>query len=378
MNSQYLLIKTTVALLLGAVAMGCGGIDTAGHPTTNDARLASATSDLISKYKLPAMAGAVVTPTSIRVGVSGVQKVGGSLRVSTDSLWHLGSNAKALNSALVAKLVERGTIKWSTTLGSVFPELSSTARPQTLALTVEQLLLMRAGLPALQVQTEILLVPKFQGSERQQRFEFVKWATQQAPEANPGEFLYSNSNNPVVAAMLEKVTGEDWFKLLKREILAPMGMNNVVYGWPAQSGSDQPWGHLYETTAGIHVPLNPDIPENQLPAYLVPSGGLSMTATDYARFLQESLNGLKGKNGVLLASSVQRIFSPSLGGTYAMGWEAVEFEGRRVYSFTGSLELFNSQAAIDPTNSRAALCFTNGGASEPVFNAILEGTQTFN
>ncbi len=83
------------------------------------------------KFNVPAMAVAVGTSGGIKfVGAVGVRKRGTEIPVTLDDLWHLGSDGKAMTSTLVARLVERGQLKWDSTLAGVFPDLAPQMNPE--------------------------------------------------------------------------------------------------------------------------------------------------------------------------------------------------------------------------------------------------------
>jgi CubicO group peptidase (beta-lactamase class C family) len=62
-----------------------------------------------SKYKLPALAGAIVTSRGLTaIGVTGVRKTGTDVAVTVDDTWHLGSDTKAMTAVLIGLVVEQG------------------------------------------------------------------------------------------------------------------------------------------------------------------------------------------------------------------------------------------------------------------------------
>ena len=94
------------------------------------------------------MVAAVVTSEGIRfVGAVGVRKRGTEIPVTLSDQWHLGSDGKIMTSTLIARLVERGQLRWDTTLAEVFPEVAGQMHPDFRQVTLLQLLSHRAGLP---------------------------------------------------------------------------------------------------------------------------------------------------------------------------------------------------------------------------------------
>jgi CubicO group peptidase (beta-lactamase class C family) len=124
----------------------------------------------------PAVAVAVMSSqATLESGVSGLRIVNGTAQVTPADLWHLGSNTKAMTAALAGVLVQRGQIKWDTTLADVLPNQPGVL-PVYEAVTLEELLSHRAGVIPL---TEFNSLPEFTGDFHQRRLEFVSWALSQ-------------------------------------------------------------------------------------------------------------------------------------------------------------------------------------------------------
>src|SRR5687767_10317309 len=97
-------------------------------------------------YNLPAMGVAIVMLDEgvTAVEVAGTRRATGGAAVSTDDLWHLGSNLKAMTSLLAAVAVSQGRIQWTTTLAQAFPELAN-IRAEYRDLTLRELLSHQSG-----------------------------------------------------------------------------------------------------------------------------------------------------------------------------------------------------------------------------------------
>jgi CubicO group peptidase (beta-lactamase class C family) len=112
-------------------------------------KLESNFEEIRKKYQLPALAGAVVRSAGVSdLTVVGVRKLGTTTAVTKDDLWHLGSNTKMMTAVLAARLVEAGKLKWDSTLGDVFPNISFKKTPEAKAITLTQLLSHRSGFPS--------------------------------------------------------------------------------------------------------------------------------------------------------------------------------------------------------------------------------------
>ena len=121
---------------------------TALCPLAGDEAVTSRLKPIRQKFGVPAMAAALVTSEGIQfVGAVGVRKRGTEVPVALNDLWHLGSDGKAMTSTLIARLVERGQLKWDSTLAEIFPELAPQMNPDFQKVTLLQLLSHHAGLP---------------------------------------------------------------------------------------------------------------------------------------------------------------------------------------------------------------------------------------
>ncbi len=149
-------LKPTIAALLMLYAFAACTLPPGGVPThavsnngVGDSDLLSVLRQIRNKYKVPAMAAALVTDKGLqKIAAIGTRKWGTDSPVTTNDLWHLGSDTKAMTATLAATLVEEGRLKWTTTVAEVFPELADTFDPGFHDVNLLQLLSHQAGLPA--------------------------------------------------------------------------------------------------------------------------------------------------------------------------------------------------------------------------------------
>ena len=93
-----------------------------------------------------------------------------------------------MTSTLIARLVERGQLKWDSTLAEVFPELAPQMNPEFQKVTLLQLLSHRAGLPA------NLNLAEYLGNDVESlRLRAVRQELAKKPQSTPGsKYAYSN------------------------------------------------------------------------------------------------------------------------------------------------------------------------------------------
>ena len=190
-------------------------------PLAGDEAVTRALKPIRQKFGVPAMAAAVVTSEGIQfVGAVGVRKHGTEIPVTLTDEWHLGSDTKAMTATVIARLVERGQLKWDTTLAEVFPELAAPMHPDFKTVTLRHLLSHRAGLPA------NLNLPQYSGDDvTALRLRAVREELAKPPTHPPGShYEYSNLGYIIAGAVVEKITGQSWEHAISAELFAPLQM----------------------------------------------------------------------------------------------------------------------------------------------------------
>jgi CubicO group peptidase (beta-lactamase class C family) len=297
------------------VAVSTAGVMTASAALSTPADSAQALEAIRKKHDLPALAVVVVKEGRIcdRAAV-GVRKWGETTPVTTNDVFHIGSCTKSMTATLTAMLIEDGKLRWDTTIADVFPELKAKTDKQYEAVTVQQLLTHRGGVPGQPPAAAWKRAWEQKGTPVQQRREFIEAVLNQPPEAAPGtKMIYSNQGYAIVGAMLEKLTGTPWETLITARLFKPLHMDSAGFGPPGTPGAvDQPWGHTRKLL--VTLPLQEDNP----PA-IAPGGRVHCSLDDLARFTIFHLQ--RGQtNGLLKAETLARLHTPPDGGDYACGW----------------------------------------------------------
>ncbi len=299
-------------LLASVLVIGANPVS-AAPPVSDD--MTQALEVIRKKHDLPALAAVVVKDGRIcdRVAV-GVRKWGDSTPVTTNDVFHIGSCTKSMTATLAARLIEEGKLRWNTTIADVFPEWKGEMNSQYEAVTVEELLTHRGGVPGAPPPAAWAQAWRKQGSPTEQRREFVEAVLRQPPAAAPGtKMIYSNQGYAIVGAMLEKITGTSWESLITEKLFKPLHMDSAGFGPPGTIGAvDEPWGHTRKLF--ITVPVQADNP----PA-IAPAGGVHCSLDDLARFtifhMQRPPMG-----GLLKPETLVKLHTPPAGSDYACGW----------------------------------------------------------
>ncbi|SEM82854.1 CubicO group peptidase, beta-lactamase class C family [bacterium A37T11] len=139
-----------------------------------------------------------------------------------DSRFELASISKTMTGIGILMLVEKGKLKLDQTVNDFYPDFPYPG------ITIKQLLSHRSGLPNYVYFTDDLWPDKKKGMSNQDVMKLLiekKPAAYSKPDAR---FFYNNSNFMVLAAIIEKVTGETYTAYMKENVFNPAGMNHTV------------------------------------------------------------------------------------------------------------------------------------------------------
>jgi CubicO group peptidase (beta-lactamase class C family) len=346
-------------------------------PLVGDEAVTQALKPIRQKFNVPAMAAAVVTSDGIKfVGAVGARKRGTEIPVTLADLWHLGSDTKAMTGTLIARLVERGLLRWDSTLAEIFPDLAPQMNPEFQKVTLLQLLSHRAGLPA------NLDLASYLGDDVQAlRLRAVREYLANKPESKPGStFAYSNLGYIIAGAIVEKVTGEPWERAVTDEVFKPLQMNSTSFGGMGTPGQvDQPWPH---TSDG--KPMAENGPAMDNPPVMGPVGRIHCSIQDWARFVQDQLRGDRGEPALLKPESYRKLHTPPFGGDYALGWRVVDrsWGGGKVLNHGGDNTMNFANVWVAPQRDFAILvCVNQSGdtafkASDEAIGAMVKLLQS--
>ena len=342
-------------------------------PVVGDDAVTRLLKPIRNQFDVPAIAAAVVTDGGIEfIGAVGVRKRGTEVAVTLNDKWHLGSNTKAMTATLIARLVERGQLKWESSLAYVFPELAAQMHPDFQKVTLLHQLSHRAGLPA------NLNLVAFRGDDVQSlRLRAVREQLATKPQSPPGsKYDYSNLGYIIAGAVVERVTSNTWEHAMSNELFAPLQMTSAGFGGLGTLGKiDQPWPH---TADGKPVFVNGSAVDN--PPVMGPAGRVHCTIQDWAKYIQDHLRGDHGEPALSKPQIYQKLHAAPFDGDYALGWCVVERDwgGGKLLHHVGDNTMNCANVWIVPKKNFAILvCVNQGGdtafkATDEVVGALIQ------
>ena len=304
--------------------------------------------------------GAVVIQDAKVIGlsVSGKRRIRHDSFLAPDDRWHIGSVTKSFTATMIARLVEKGILRWNTSIKEVFAEHDQ-IHSSWHNVTLDQLLTHTSG-----AKPNFSLLLNFKnpdaGIQRMvARESAVKNVLKQAPQTTPGEkFEYSNVGYTIAGVMAEKKTEKSWEQLISEQIFAPLGIQSGGFGVPkgVEGELHQPWGH--QSLFGFSLSSQDD----NTPI-IGPAGTIHLSLKDLALYGNEHLQGLSGKSSVLQKDSFQRLHHPKLD-DYAYGWvvdSPNELDVGRVHWHNGSNTMWYALLVILPDINAVVAVTSNDG-----------------
>ncbi|CCK28937.1 beta-lactamase [Streptomyces davaonensis JCM 4913] len=167
---------------------------------------------------------------------------------------------------------------------------------------------------------------------------------------------YSNPGYTLLGALVEKLRGEPWEDVLRREVLEPLGLSRTSGGPRAPHAGG--WA--------VHPWADAMLPE---PAEdlgrMAPAGQLWSTTADLARFADFLM---RGDDRVLSAESVREMRTPAApgeaadvadGAAYGLGMQIQHRDGRLLAGHSGSLPGFLASLFFSESDDVAAVVLAN-------------------
>ncbi|MFC5283455.1 serine hydrolase domain-containing protein [Pedobacter alpinus] len=139
-----------------------------------------------------------------------------------DSKFQLASVSKPMTGTAVLMLVEQGKLKLNQTIEEFYPEFPHKN------ITIEMLLSHRSGLNNYVYFTDDIWKEKYKGMSNK---DVIKLYAEHkpAPYFPPNrQFHYNNSNYMLLAAIVEKVSGQDFDIFMQENVFKPAGMKNTA------------------------------------------------------------------------------------------------------------------------------------------------------
>jgi CubicO group peptidase (beta-lactamase class C family) len=325
----------------------------------HDPDLASRLEQLRNAQGVPGIGAAILRGDEVSVAVAGKRRLGFDTAIADGDAFHLGSDTKAITASVVARLVDRGVLRWNQPLAEAMAN-SEGMDPGFKTVTLDMLMRHTAGLPQGGAFT-----PEFTAGFDEtwpiakQREWMAKRFVSRPPKQAPGSrFAYSNYGYLILGHIVEHATGKTWEELVRKEVFEPLGMRGCGFGPTATTKKPNGiWAH--DVKDGKYVPTEEDNPK-----LLGPAGTVHCPLAAWARFARAHADSQSG--GWITAKSMHHLHEPfviagtSPGKDIALGWGVTRTNPPRL-THSGSNGYNVAEIVVIPRRLAAVLVVCNAG-----------------
>ncbi|MDK1029214.1 MAG: serine hydrolase domain-containing protein [Anaerolineae bacterium] len=303
--------------------------------------------ETMSTEHIPGLAYALILPDgTIYAQGYGFRDVAQENPVTPNTLFHIASTQKSMNSMLVAVLIDAGYFDWDTPLVEIYPDFQLSNPEYTEQVTMRHLLSMSSGIPDfaednLDVETaspsDVLLAV----------------ASTNLLSAPGNVFNYSNLS----ATMAGYIAGyahsggqadlyRGYVEALRALVLEPIGMTQATFS-VTEARSRDDFSYSYTLPNGVAPQLAESYDVDEDP--LAPAGSLKANVLELAAYIATQINSGVAPNGtrIVSAENLRETWRPVLEG-YALGWENLRYNNSQLVYHTGSYDNYVSVMAFLP------------------------------
>jgi methyl acetate hydrolase len=265
-------------------------------------------------------------------GASGVRELGGSVAMTTDSVFAIFSTTKALTGTCIMQLVEEGKIRLSDDAGKYVPEIDaiqvldgfdSNGNPRTRApkrkITINDLMLHTSGLCYEFFSEDDL---KYRNAKSiptvvSSSFDSIRTVLLH----DPGAAWTYGVNIDWLGKIVEQQRGKRLGEVMKDRIFDPLGMQDI--GFQMSDTMKKRRVTIHDRSADGKLTPLPDLALPDPPPMDMGGHGIYSTVGEYMKFIRMVLNDGNGPHGrVLKAETVEHMCQDGLQslGLSAGGW----------------------------------------------------------
>jgi CubicO group peptidase (beta-lactamase class C family) len=204
----------------------------------------------------------------------GVKEVGTKEAVDASTMFEAASLSKPVFAYAVLRMVERGELDLDTPLSKYLPGYVE-GDGRLGQITARRVLSHTSGFPNWRPDGKSLLI-MFQPGER---------------------FSYSGEGFVYLQKVVERLTGQPLNEVIRKEVFAPLGMNDSTYVWQDRIAPQMAPGH---SQVGKPFPMRKGAEANA-------AASLRTTPSDYAKFVIAVMNGTG-----LKAETVRQMLTPQI------------------------------------------------------------------
>lgn len=267
---------------------------------------------------------------------------------TTHMQYSIGSISKQFTATAILMLQEQGKLSLDEKVGKWLPQLT-----RANDISLRQVLSMTSGYQDYAPQD--YMIPDWEKPITAQQI-LDRWA--RIPlDFEPGtKWQYSNTNYVIAGAIIEKITGQPMFSMIRDRILTPLNLGSALDTNAKKLPDTDPQGYFRYALG----PLRPAPHEG--PGWMFAAGELAMTAADLCKWdislMRESLM----KPSSYLAMETETLLKNGVGTRYGLGMTVSSVRTHRVLEHSGEVSGFTAENIVLPDDNFAVAVLTNQDA----------------
>lgn len=371
---KYLLVW--LVLTYSVISLSCNASTITSQQEKN-VEIESVILNVMDKFQVPGVAVAIVQNNQVVFSKGfGVAEQGKSRKITSDTLFGIASNTKAMTVALLAQLVDQHKLTWQTKVIDIIPEFQLSNPYVTNEFTLIDLLSHNSGLGLgagdlmIWPETDLTTLDIIKG---------LKYLPQVSSFRS--EFAYDNLMYIVAGEIIKRVTGKPWKEVIQSQIFTPLGMTNTkaLYSQIPKKNKNVARAHTI-IDGKIHV-----VGGNFIEQFSS-AGAVASNVNDMTKWLVLQLNKGKLNDNQSIYSSEQAnamwkprtLLSVSESSTqndkmhfntYGLGWFISDYHGVKLAHHSGGILGMVSKVVLVPERELGLVILTNQQSGE-AFNAL--------
>jgi CubicO group peptidase (beta-lactamase class C family) len=328
---------------------------------------------IMARYQLPGLAVGVIEDGKVTYARTAGELIAGSGKpVTPDTLFKIASNSKAMTTALLARLVAAGKLRWDDPVTKYLPAFRMYDPWVTQNMLVRDLLVHNSGLR--EGAGDLMLWPEPNAFTRSDIIAGLAWLKPQISFRSG--YAYDNLMYVVAGEIAAVAGGASYEELVPREVFQPFGLSCRVGEWRRDDVANAAQPHMRKD--GHNVVINEDA--DVIPAITsAAAGGIRCSLNDMLAWARNWLDPDERALAWLSAeqrrplwtahtpmpiSARRREWDHAHFYAYGYGWRLTDVDNVWNVSHTGTLSGMYSVLSLLPDKRSGFVMLTNGEGSD--------------
>jgi CubicO group peptidase (beta-lactamase class C family) len=345
---RFCSVSIATALCVLSTTPGSGqGVN--ALPADLATKVEAAITDVINRTHVPSASVGIVQNGQITyIAAFGQARLSPATPASPDMHYAIGSISKQFTTACILLLAEEGKLTLDDPVSKYFPELT-----RAKDVTIRNLLSHTSGYEDYAPQD--YTIPVWTKPTTAQAV-VHEWATKPL-DFEPGtQYQYSNTNFNIVGLIVEKASGQPFWKYLSSRVLTPLGLTKTI-DMDTQRDQLEPIGYFRNALG----PLRPALME--APGWYFADGEMAMPVGDLLKWDISMINQslLRPASYAMMETGFKLKNGQSIG--YGLGVSVGMRDGHRLVAHSGEVGGFVASNTVFPDDRIAVVVLTNQEAS---------------